>query len=93
MPTQANQQALAQQSVFYYNNGKTVLARVGDTDRSSVVLDDLPVTTRQAVLAAEDRGFYKHGGVSPKGIWPEPSGTTLRGGEASRAARRSPSSW
>ena len=63
-----NEQALAQQSVFYYTNGKTVLARVGGTDRSSVALADLPVTTRQAVLAAEDRGFYQHGGFSPKGL-------------------------
>ena len=79
-----NQQALAQQSVFYYNNGKTVLARVGGTDRSSVALADLPVTTRQAVLAAEDRGFYKHGGVSPKGlaraVWNDARGRSLQGG-------------
>ena len=49
-----------------------------------VVLDDLPVTTRQAVLAAEDRGFYKHGGVSPKGlaraVWNDARGGSLQGG-------------
>lgn len=63
-----NQQALAQQSVFYYSDGKTVLARVGDTDRTSIPLADIPLTAREAVLAAEDRGFYKHGGFSPQGL-------------------------
>ena len=34
-----------------------------------MVLADVPVTTCQkSVLAAEDRGFYQHGGLSPRGI-------------------------
>jgi penicillin-binding protein 1A len=40
----------------------------GDTDRQFVKLADMPDTLKQAVIAAEDRGFFKHGGVSATGV-------------------------
>ncbi|GAA2855338.1 hypothetical protein Acy02nite_72990 [Actinoplanes cyaneus] len=57
-----------QASVLYYRDGKTVLARIGTTDRTDVRLDRVPTGVRQAFLAAEDRGFYDHYGVSVRGL-------------------------
>ncbi|GIF16356.1 transglycosylase domain-containing protein [Actinoplanes teichomyceticus] len=57
-----------QASVLYYRDGRTVLARIGLTDRTDVTLDRIPVPVRQAFLAAEDRDFYDHLGVSVRGL-------------------------
>ncbi|AEV86425.1 glycosyl transferase family protein [Actinoplanes sp. SE50] len=57
-----------QASVLYYRDGQTVLARIGLADRTDVPLDRVPVGVRQAFLAAEDRGFYDHHGVSVRGL-------------------------
>ena len=57
-----------QASVLYYRDGRTILARVGTTDHSDVRLAAVPLPVRQAVLAAEDRDFYSHSGVSARGV-------------------------
>ncbi|GID98576.1 hypothetical protein Adi01nite_79880 [Amorphoplanes digitatis] len=57
-----------QASVLYYRDGRTVLARVGLTDRTDVTLAKVPEQVRQAFLAAEDRGFYDHSGISVRGL-------------------------
>jgi len=57
-----------QASTLYYRDGHTILARVGTTDHSDVPLSAIPLAVRQAVLLAEDRDFYHHGGVSTRGI-------------------------
>ena len=57
-----------QASVLYYRDGHTILARVGTTDHSDVPLSAVPLQVRQAVLAAEDRDFYSHWGVSARGV-------------------------
>lgn len=57
-----------QASVLYYRDGRTVLARIGLTDRTDVTLDRVPEGVRQAFLAAEDRGFQDHYGVSVRGL-------------------------
>mgnify|MGYP006269578509 CR=1 FL=1 len=63
-----NSLAQSQSAIFYYDDGKTELGRMGATNRISVPLSDVPKVTQYAVLAAEDRQFYQHGGVSYKGI-------------------------
>ncbi|MEO7556435.1 MAG: transglycosylase domain-containing protein [Acidimicrobiales bacterium] len=40
----------------------------GDQDRTNVRLRDVPPVMVDAVLAAEDRDFFKHGGVDPLGV-------------------------
>ncbi|MGI8663027.1 MAG: transglycosylase domain-containing protein [Acidimicrobiales bacterium] len=40
----------------------------GDQDRTNVRLADVPQVMLDAVLAAEDRDFFKHGGVDPLGV-------------------------
>ncbi|HEY3506185.1 MAG TPA: transglycosylase domain-containing protein [Actinocatenispora sp.] len=61
--------AQPQESVLYYSDGHTVLARLGVVNRTKVRLSAVPVAVRHAVLAAEDRTFYRHGGVSVRGIF------------------------
>ncbi|MFI7598380.1 transglycosylase domain-containing protein [Actinoplanes sp. NPDC049681] len=60
--------AQPQASTLYFRDGRTVLARVGTTDHSDVPLSAVPAAVRWAVLAAEDRDFYDHGGVSIRGV-------------------------
>jgi penicillin-binding protein 1A len=40
----------------------------GDQDRTNVALSEVPQVMVDAVLAAEDRDFFKHGGVDPLGV-------------------------
>jgi membrane peptidoglycan carboxypeptidase len=65
---QASEIATAQTTILYYDDGVTELARLGDANRVSVDFSQIPVVTQRAILAAEDRDFYKHGGFSIKGI-------------------------
>ncbi|GGL00274.1 transglycosylase domain-containing protein [Mangrovihabitans endophyticus] len=60
--------AAVQASTLYYADGRTVLARVGTTDHSDVPLSAVPPGMRHAILAAEDRDFYHHAGVSLRGM-------------------------
>jgi len=73
-----------QASVILYADGSTVLARVGITDRTDVPLDRVPVDVRRAVLAAEDRAYYAHSGVSVRGVvralWANVTGAGGQGG-------------
>jgi membrane peptidoglycan carboxypeptidase len=57
-----------QASVLYYADGVTELARVGVENRTDVPLADVPTEVRRAVLAAEDRSFFDHPGISVVGI-------------------------
>ena len=63
-----NALAAQQATTIYYSDGKTVLARIGDTNRTDVPLSQVPVSVQHAVLAAEDRNFYNEPGISPTGI-------------------------
>src|SRR3954462_11415924 len=78
-----NSFSTAQATTIYYKDGKTVMARFGNTSRIDVPLSKVPVRVRQAVLAAEDRNFYSEPGISPTGImralWVD-----VRGGEVSQ---------
>ncbi len=79
-----NEVATAQTTIVYWNDGRHELGRIGDANRVSVPLDQVPLTMQHAVLAAEDRGFYEEGGFSPSGIgraiWNNVSGGSLQGG-------------
>ncbi|MEY2475495.1 MAG: hypothetical protein QOG87_810 [Actinomycetota bacterium] len=57
-------QELAQRSVVYARDGKTVLAVLhGEENRSVVPLSDVPDHVVEAVLDVEDDRFWEHGGV------------------------------
>jgi membrane peptidoglycan carboxypeptidase len=59
---------LPQASRLYYRDGHTLFAEIGVTNRISVPLSAVPEGVRHAVLAAEDRSFYDHSGVSLRGV-------------------------
>ena len=65
---QASEIATAQTTILFYDDGVTELARLGDANRVSVDFSEIPLVAQQAMLAAEDRDFYKHGGFSVRGI-------------------------
>jgi len=78
-----NAAARAQASTFTFRDG-TTLAQVGRLNRVPVRLRDVPAYVRGAVLAAEDRGFYRDPVVSPAGLarasWAAVSGGARQGG-------------
>jgi membrane peptidoglycan carboxypeptidase len=84
IPSSAQPAAKAQQSVFLYNDGKTVIARTGKFDRRPVKLDAVPRQVRDAVISAENRSFYSDSGVSMKGsaraVWATLTGGSMQGG-------------
>jgi membrane peptidoglycan carboxypeptidase len=84
IPSSAQPAAKAQQSVFLYNDGKTVIARTGKFDRRPVQLDAVPRQVRDAVISAENRSFYSDSGVSMKGsaraVWATLTGGSTQGG-------------
>ena len=55
-------------ATIYYADGRSVLDRVGSTNRTDVPLTKVPDYVRNAVLAAENRSFYTDPGISPTGI-------------------------
>lgn len=66
-------------------NQQNATARLfGEQDRVDVRLADLPPVLVQAVLAAEDRDYFEHGGVDPMGIaraaWQDIRGQGVRQG-------------
>lgn len=63
-----NEVASSEATVVTYADGTTEIGRLGEATRRSIDLADVPLTAQHAVLAAEDRDFYEHGGISPVGI-------------------------
>lgn len=79
----ANEVTASEASVVYYSDGATEIGRLGDATRRSIDLIDVPLDVQRAVLAAEDREFYSHGGVSPLGVgramWNNVTGGDIQG--------------
>jgi len=75
----------AQSSKLYDANGELIYTFHGTENRTIVPLENMSVQLRQAVVAAEDRGFYTHPGVSLKGIM-RAAFTNLRQGEVGQGA-------
>lgn len=57
----------AQASVLYDSRGEQ-LATLCAVNRQPITLQEVPTFLRQAVIATEDAGFYRHGGISLRGI-------------------------
>lgn len=81
---QASDIARAQVTTFYWDDGKTVMGRMGEANRVNVTLAQVSPAMRSAVLAAEDRDFYAHQGFSPTGlvraVWNNINGGSTQGG-------------
>lgn len=80
---EANSVAIAEKTIVYWNDGKTELGRLGESNRINVPLDKMPENLRNAVLAAEDREFYDHGGFDPgalmRAAWNDVNGGATQG--------------
>jgi membrane peptidoglycan carboxypeptidase len=64
----ANKAFQAQSTFVYYSGGKSKIGRFADQNRESIPLADIPQSTQDAAIAAEDRTFYTNSGIDPKGI-------------------------
>ena len=51
-----------------YTADKVLIGEYGEEHRNVLRFDEIPPVMRQAVLAAEDDGFYSHGGVDWMGV-------------------------
>jgi membrane peptidoglycan carboxypeptidase len=78
-----NDMAVAQTTRIYYDDGKTEIGRIGEANRTSIPLDRISPQMQAAMLAAEDRSYYSHGGFDPKGLlratWNNLTGGTTQG--------------
>jgi membrane peptidoglycan carboxypeptidase len=63
-----NPDVSSQATIIYYADGKNELGRVGAQNRQIVALSQIPIGVRNAVMAAEDKGFYSEPGISLVGI-------------------------
>ncbi|MEV0840017.1 transglycosylase domain-containing protein [Actinocatenispora sera] len=74
-----------QASTFYYDDGKTPMARLGasDSNRNVVDIDKVPERVQYAVVAAEDNTFFTNSGVDVKGtiraLWNNVTGGDTQG--------------
>ncbi|MFI7708103.1 transglycosylase domain-containing protein [Nonomuraea sp. NPDC049480] len=67
VPTGTQDEATAQQSTIYYNDGKREIARLG-TKREKVNLTQMAQTVRDATIAIENQTFYEDSGISIPGM-------------------------
>ncbi|WP_320069648.1 transglycosylase domain-containing protein [Micromonospora sp. RTGN7] len=57
-----------QRSYLYANDGTTLITTFYDVNRTDVPLAEIAPVMRQAIVAAEDRRFYSHGGTDLRGL-------------------------
>ncbi|MSU76430.1 hypothetical protein EXS54_03100, partial [Patescibacteria group bacterium] len=61
--------AHAEASIIYARDGHTELYRIrGDKNRTPIAFDQMPKCIKDATVAAEDKTFYKHSGLDPRGV-------------------------
>ena len=60
--------ALPQTTIIYDAAGNQLATLHGQENRFPVKLDQVPAIVQSAVIAAEDRKFFQHGGIDPLGI-------------------------
>ena len=68
IPTAFAANVLDQSTTVYYSDGHTVLGTIGTVDRQDLTINQIPKGLQDAVVSAEDRGFWTEGGISPTGI-------------------------
>ncbi|SCL36849.1 Membrane carboxypeptidase (penicillin-binding protein) [Micromonospora rhizosphaerae] len=68
LPDALRTPAQPQRSYLYANDGKTLITTFYDVNRTDVPLAEIAPVMRQAIVAAEDRRFYSHGGADLRSI-------------------------
>lgn len=68
-PEKINERSVAQSTRIYARDGTTLLYEIhGDVRRTVIPLTDVPENAVHATIAIEDKDFYKHKGISIRGI-------------------------
>jgi len=57
-----------QTSTVYYSDGKTPIGTFSAENRTDLTFSQIPKNLQDAVLAAEERGYWTDGAISPEGI-------------------------
>ncbi|WP_078879117.1 transglycosylase domain-containing protein [Streptomyces sp. NRRL B-24720] len=60
--------AKAQNNVYYWANGKQMVATGGETNRQIIDYSQIPAAMRNAVISAENKSFETDSGIDPMGI-------------------------
>lgn len=68
LPASLKTPVTPQRSYLYANDGKTLITTFYDVNRTDVPLSEVAPVMRQAIVAAEDRRFYDHGGADLRGL-------------------------
>ncbi|MGW7028142.1 transglycosylase domain-containing protein [Streptomyces xanthophaeus] len=66
-PTDPNRLATQQSNTYKWSDG-SVMARVGETNRSILPIDKIPPEVRTAFIAIENKSFYKDQGIDLMGV-------------------------
>ncbi|HKT05840.1 MAG TPA: transglycosylase domain-containing protein [Rugosimonospora sp.] len=76
--------ALPESTTVYYSDGKTMMAKFGNQNRTFVALSQVSPWVPKAVVATEDNTFYTNSGISIRGIlraaWNNVKGGSTQGG-------------
>ncbi|MGW0499005.1 transglycosylase domain-containing protein [Streptomyces sp. NPDC003007] len=68
VPNEENAAALSQNNVYYWADGKQMIAAGSGQNRQNVTIDRIPKAMQWAVISAENKTFYEDKGVDPMGI-------------------------
>ena len=68
------------QPLRVYTSDGALIAEFGEERRAFVPIDNVPKHMRDAIIAAEDERFYRHGGVDTIGVLRAASSNLLSGG-------------
>jgi len=68
------------QPLRVYTADGALIAEFGEERRAFVAIDQVPAHMKQAIIAAEDERFYRHGGVDTLGILRAAASNLLSGG-------------
>lgn len=68
IPDSANAEFETETSYVYYADGKTEVGSYATQNRESIPIKQMPEDLQNAVVAAENRGFWSDKGIDPKGI-------------------------
>ncbi|MFI9245666.1 transglycosylase domain-containing protein [Streptomyces sp. NPDC053086] len=63
-----NDAAKSQNNVYYWADGKQMVATGTGVNRQNVSIDQIPEAMQYAVISAENKSFYEDSGVDPMGI-------------------------
>jgi len=83
-PSKLGEQKGAESTKIFDRTGTNVLYEFGDIRRTWKPINEISPFLRDATVAVEDKDFYKHGGISIRGImralWADIRGKSLQGG-------------